>query len=102
MGGTAGGGSKDRCTRRGGSSVFLGTAYHNYIASILRDASGGKLRSTESSDAAEPMFAYEDRKVPGGKRGWWQLREGEAEGRRRRRSEEHTSELQSQSNLVCR
>jgi len=38
------------------------------ITSILRDASGGKLRSTESSDAAEPMFAYEDRKVPGEKR----------------------------------
>jgi len=31
----------------------------------LKDASGEKLsRLAESSNAAEPMFAYEDRKVP--------------------------------------
>ena len=45
-----------------------GTAYPDSIASILRDASGAKLsRLAESSDAAEPMFAYEDREVPGRK-----------------------------------
>jgi len=46
-----------------------GTAYPGYIASILRNASGAKLsRLAESSDAAEPMFAYEDREVPEMKR----------------------------------
>jgi len=47
-----------------------GTAYPDSIASILRDASGAKLsRLAESSDAAEPMFAYEDREVPGEEEG---------------------------------
>ena len=47
-----------------------GTAYPDSIASILRDAFGAKVAwLAESSDAAEPMFAYEDRKVPG-ERGW--------------------------------
>src|SRR3972149_4926989 len=41
----AGGGSKDRCTRRAASSVSSGAAYHDYIASILRDAFGGERRS---------------------------------------------------------
>ena len=54
---TAGGGSKDRCTGRGGSSVSSALRTTATIASILRDASGG--------NATEPMFAYEDREVPG-------------------------------------
>jgi len=34
----------------------------------LRDASGAEVaRLEESSNASEPMFAYEDRKVPGGR-----------------------------------
>ena len=46
-----------------------GTAYPDSIASILRDASGEKLsRLAESSNASEPMFAYEDREVPQRKR----------------------------------
>ena len=47
------------------------------IASILRDASGGK-------HAAEPMFAYEDRKVPGEEKVCTTIegRCGESRGRR--------------------
>ena len=63
-----------------------GTAYPGYIASILRNASGAKLsRLAESSDAAEPMFAYEDRKVPGEKEGGGGSDGGEAGERRGRK-----------------
>ena len=47
-----------------------GTAYPDSIASSLRDASGAEVaRLAESSNASEPMFAYEDREVPETRRG---------------------------------
>src|SRR2546430_3964803 len=48
-------------------------------------------------------LALQDRYPAAGGRPLGRLVRGRASGRRRdRRSEEHTSELQSQSNLVCR
>src|SRR2546430_2918021 len=48
--------------------------------------------------AARGPSAAADRRAPAPLRGTWAARPGLA----RTRSEEHTSELQSQSNLVCR
>ena len=50
---TAGDGSKDRCAGRAASSVSSGAAYHDSIASILRDAFDGERRSRDGKATSE-------------------------------------------------
>ena len=72
-------------TSRAESNGSVGSL--NRSLSVLSACSTSPLtheaRLAESPNAAEPMFAYQDREVPGGRGLWW-LRGGKAEERRRR------------------
>src|SRR2546430_13690897 len=86
------------------------TLFRSSIRVVGASCRGYRPCNTRSGEGtAEPVFPHVSyRRIPVGRVGAARVGDGVSDGReprggrRGRRSEEHTSELQSQSNLVCR
>src|SRR2546427_8630171 len=94
-----------------GLSQQVGEAEGSLTLEAQSRAGAALTTTRQAGTARQPGLGKRDGKVYERRNQWWNLRkcrtgpkpggQGSVSGARRR-SEEHTSELQSQSNLVCR